>query len=82
MENPALNVRDCKARLAFVPRPVEVLGRGAKLDHQVAREVFWLDFAALFLPEPQQRHRVVAHDGPGVTAADEGAAVEMRDLLL
>ena len=49
--------------------PVEVLGDDAELDHQVAGKVLRFGFAALFLPEPQKRRLIVAHDDPGVRAA-------------
>jgi hypothetical protein len=41
--NPALNVLD-----AFVPSSIEGFGRISKLDDPIARQVFGLDFAALF----------------------------------
>ena len=64
--------------VALVPAPVEVLGHGAELDNQVAGEVFRLDFAALLAPQPDQGGLVVAHDDPGVRAADKGAAVRFE----
>jgi len=45
------------------------------LDDKVAGEVLGLAFAALFPPEALQDHLVIAHDDPGVRAADEVAAV-------
>ena len=60
--------------------PVEVLGHGAELDDQVGREVLGLDLAALFPPQPEQGGLVVAHDDPGVRAADKGAAVRRCEL--
>ena len=64
------------AGVALVPAPVEVLGHGPELDDQVARQVLRLDLAALLAPEAQQGGLVVAHDDPGVRAADEAAPVE------
>ena len=57
--------------LRLVPAPVEVLGDDAELDDEVAGQVLRLDLAALFPPEPEQGGLVVAHDDPGVGAADE-----------
>ena len=72
-----LHLGDDLAGIALVPVPVEVLGHGAELDDQVAREVLRLDLAALLPPEPEQGGFVVAHDDPGVRAADEGAAIKL-----
>ena len=36
----------------LIPVPVRVLGRDAKLDHEVGGQILRLDLAALFLPEP------------------------------
>ena len=57
---------------------VEGLGHDAELDDEVAGQVLGLDLAALFPPQPQQGGLVVAHDDPGVRAADEVAAVGTR----
>ena len=76
MEHLPLHLGDDLAGIALVPVPVEVLGHGAELDDQVAGQVLRLDLAALFPPEPEQGGLVVAHDDPGVRAADEGAAVK------
>jgi hypothetical protein len=48
--DPALNVRDGLPGITLVPPAIEVLGREAKLDDQVGREVLRPDLAALFLP--------------------------------
>ena len=47
----------------------------AELDDQVAGEVLGLDLAALFPPEPEQGGLVIAHDDPGVRAADKVPAI-------
>ena len=75
MKHLALHLGDDLAGVAFVPVPVEMLGHGAELDDQVARQVLGLDLAALFPPQPEQGGLIVAHDDPGVRAADEGAAI-------
>ena len=56
--------------------PVEVFGHASELDDQVARQVLGLGFAALLPPQPEQGCFVVAHDDPGVGAADKGTASE------
>jgi hypothetical protein len=50
-----LDVRNRLACIGFVPAPIKILGRGPKLDNQVAGQVLWLDLAALFPPKPEQR---------------------------
>ena len=74
MPDPALDVGDDLPGIGFVPAPVEVLGDDAELDDEVAGQVLRLDLAALFPPQPQQGGLVIAHDDPGVRAADELAA--------
>ena len=70
--------------MRFVPAPIEVLGDDAELDDEVAGEVLRLDLAALLPPQPEQGGFVVAHDDPGVRAADECAALraESRRIFL
>ena len=57
--------------LSFVPAAVELLGGEAELDDEVVGQVFRLDFAALLPPQAEQRGFVIAHDDPGIRAADE-----------
>jgi hypothetical protein len=53
------------------------MGRHAVYDlfgvlfQEVARQILRLELTAPFLPEPKQGRIVVAHDDPGVGAADE-----------
>ena len=75
MAGPLLDVCDDLPGIGLVPAPIKLLGGEAELHDQVAGQVLRLDFAALFPPQPQQGGLVVAHDDPGVRAADEGAAV-------
>ena len=75
MLHPALDVLDRLAGVPLVPTPVEVLGHGSELDDEVVGKVFRLDFASFFVPKPNQRRLIVAHNNPGVRAADEAAAV-------
>ena len=70
-----LDIFDEVSGLPLVPAPVEVLGHAAQLDDQVFGEILGLDLAALFPPQPQQARLIIAHDEPGIGAADEGAAV-------
>src|SRR5450756_2541115 len=72
---PSGVVGPVRAGIALVPEPVEILGDPAELDDEVGGEVLGLDLAALFLPEAEQGGLVVAHDDPGVGAADEAPAV-------
>jgi hypothetical protein len=52
--DPALDVGDRLAGIALVPLPIEVFGRQAKLDDELARKVLRPDLAALFLPQSDQ----------------------------
>ena len=73
MKHLPLHLGDDLAGVAFVPVPVEMLGHGAELDDQVCRQVLGLDLAALLPPKPEQGCLVVAHDDPGIRAADKGS---------
>jgi hypothetical protein len=66
MLDPALHVRDHAAGVALVPGPVERLSGDAELDDEIVRQVSGFDLATLFLPQPNQRRLVWAHDDPGV----------------
>src|SRR5262249_13763408 len=46
----------------------------SKLDDEVARKVLRLDLAALLSPKAKESAFIVAHDDPGVRAADEVTA--------
>ena len=78
MPQPMLDAFDGLPGVALVPMPVEVLGHEAELDDEVAGQVLRLDLAAFLPPEAEQGGLVVAHDDPGVRAADERAAVRWR----
>ena len=75
MPNPPLNVGNHVTRVGLIPASVKVLGYDSELDDKVAGEIFGLDLAAFFAPQPKQRILVIAHDDPGVGAADKVAAV-------
>ena len=74
MADLPLDVRDDLTGVGLVPAPVQLLGGRAELNDEVAGQVLWLNLAAFFPPQPQQGGLVVAHDDPGVRAADEGTA--------
>ena len=61
--------------------PIERLGHDPELDDEVGGQVLGLDLAALFPPEAEQGGLVVAHDDPGVGAADEAAALHSCNCL-
>jgi hypothetical protein len=75
MPHSLLNIQDHLPGIGLIPAPVQLFGRQPELDDEVAREVFGLDLAALFAPEADQGGFVIAHDDPGIRAADEVAAV-------
>jgi hypothetical protein len=72
----ALDIGDTLAGIHFVPAAVEVFRRQAKLDGQDIRKVLRSLFSALFPPKTQQCLLVLAHDDPGVGAADKVAAIK------
>ena len=71
----ALDVCDAPAGVALVPGAIELLGGGAELYEQVAGQVLRLRLATLLTPKLDQGCFVVAHNDPGVRAADEHSAV-------
>ena len=75
MADLPLNVRNHLAGVGLIPAPIKVLGHHPELDDEIAGQVLRLDLAALFPPEPKQRLLVIAHDDPGVRAADKRAAI-------
>jgi hypothetical protein len=58
-----------------------VLGHQAELDDEVGREVLGPHFAALLLPQSDQGLLVLAHNDPGIGAADKVAAVGVVPLV-
>jgi len=62
------------AGISLIPAPIEILGGQPELDDEVARQVFRLDLAPLFAPKTEERGLVVAHDDPGVRAANKVAS--------
>ena len=64
-----------------VPAPVQVFGRDAQLNDEIAREVLGLDLTALLLPEPEESALIIAHDDPGVRTPMKNLRVEKSDLF-
>jgi hypothetical protein len=62
------------AVIGLIPTSIEVLGYDSELDDEIAGQIFRLDLAALFAPEPEQGLLIIAHDDSSVRAADEGTA--------
>jgi hypothetical protein len=75
MPDLPLDVREHLTGIGLVPVPVQVLGRYPKLDNEVAGQVLGLDFAPLFPPEAEEGGFIVAHNDPGVRAADKVATI-------
>jgi hypothetical protein len=73
-----LNAFNGLPSIALVPMPVEVLGHQPELDDDVAGQVLRFGLAPLLAPEAQESRSVVAHDDPGVGAADERPAILTR----
>ena len=47
-----LHIGDDLTGIGLVPASIEVFGDRPELDDEVAGQVFWLDLAAFFLPQP------------------------------
>jgi len=80
--DPLLNVGDHPPGIGFVPVAIEFLRGEPELNHEIAGQVLRFDLAALFPPQPDQGGLVIAHDDPGVGAADKAAAVYSVDFNL
>src|SRR6516162_209227 len=75
MHEPMLNAFNGLPGIPLVPMPIEDLSRYAELDDEVAGEVLRLDLAAFLAPEADQGGFFVAHDDPGIRAAEEAAPI-------
>jgi hypothetical protein len=75
VDGMALDVTDPVTRVYFVPAAVEIFRNQSELDDQYARQIEGIRFTAFFAPQAQKGFLVLAHDGPGIGAADELAAV-------
>ena len=71
MKDLALNIGNDLPSVLLEPVAVQLLGRAAKLDQEVAGQVLGRELAPLFLPEANERRLTLAHDDPGVGAAYE-----------
>src|SRR5205807_8350368 len=75
MSDLFLNVDDHLSGIGLIPAPVQLLGRIAKLNHEIARQVLGLGFAALLPPEPNKGALVLAHNNVGVRSSYEVATL-------
>ncbi len=73
MLDPPLDRRDDLAGVALVPVPIESFGHDPELHDEVAGKVLRFGLAALLPPEAEEGSFIIAHDDPGVRAADEGS---------
>ena len=71
MPAPLLDIGDDPPGIGLVPAPVKFLGGQTELHDQIAGQVLRLGLAAFLPPQSQQGGFVIAHDDPGVGAADE-----------
>ena len=62
MTDLALNIRKNLTGVSLIPAPVQVLGREAQLDDEVARQVLGLDLASFLLPKTEECRFVAAQD--------------------
>jgi hypothetical protein len=65
-----LDVGERLTGISLVPASIEILSGQPELDDEIAREVFRLDLAPFFAPEPKEGAFVVAHNDPRIGAAD------------
>jgi hypothetical protein len=73
MPDLLLDIGKDLAAIDLIPAAVQVLGRKAELNNEIARKVLRLDFAPLLPPQPDQRLLVIAHNDPGIRAANKRA---------
>jgi hypothetical protein len=71
MTDPALDIGEYLTRIGLIPAPVQLFGRNAELDNEIARKIRGLDLAPLLTSEADQGRLIIAHNDPGVRAADE-----------
>jgi hypothetical protein len=68
-----LHVCDDLPGIRLVPAPIEIFGGEPELNDQIPGKLFKFDIASLFTPQAEQGRIIIAHDDPGVRAADEVA---------
>jgi hypothetical protein len=78
MKQLPLHLGDDLPGVLLIPVPVKLLGHGAELNQEVTGQVLGLNLAPLFLPKAEQGRLVLTHDDPGVRAADELTAAQVR----
>ena len=78
MPQPMLDAFDRLPGVALVPMPVEGFSHEPELDDEVAGQVLRLGLAPFLAPQADQGGFIVAHDDPGVGAADEEAPVQLN----
>jgi hypothetical protein len=66
-----LDVRNHVPGIGRVPVPIEVVGHDPELDNEIARQVFEFDLAPRLPPQAEEGLFIIAHDDPGVRAADK-----------
>jgi hypothetical protein len=71
MPDPTLDICKHLSSIGLIPAPIQLFGRNTKLDNEVARQVLRFGLAALFPPKPEESRLILAHNDPGVRAADE-----------
>ena len=74
-ERQYLTLRQDPPGVPLVPAPVQGLGCDAELDDEIVGQILRLGLAALFLPQPDQRGFVAAHNNARVRAAEETASM-------
>jgi hypothetical protein len=75
MPQPMLDAFDGQPGVALVPMPVKGFGHQPELDDEVAGEVLRLDLASFLAPQAEQGGFIVAHNDPGVGAANKAASI-------
>ena len=74
MPHAMLHVVRPSGRNCVRTKAVEVLGRTAELDDEIAGEVLRLGLAPFLAPQADQGGFIAAHDDPGVRAAYKGTS--------
>jgi hypothetical protein len=78
MEDAVLNPNDLMSGVALVPAPVQFFSDDPELNDKLSREVGTGRLATLFLPELQQGLLVLAHDDPGIGAAEKVPSILVK----
>jgi hypothetical protein len=75
MTHSLLDVGDHLPGIGLIPAAIEVLGGDPELNYEIAGQVLRLDLSPLLPPKPEESTLIIAHDDPGIRAADEVATV-------